>query len=460
MKNKPSQPKAADNKPMKKTAKKSTALSSRAVAAQVILQVLDEGKSLSSLIPDVQTSLKTQDLPLLQEICFGVCRVLPRLEQIIQRLVDKPLKGKTRIVHCLLLVGLYQLLYMRIPTHAAVDEVVNATKALKSDNFRGLVNGVLRRFLREQESILVQVDKHWQTLHPEWFVNKLKKAYPNWRDIINANNQKPPMWLRVNAQKNSLENYRTLLVESGILAETGSHPQALCLASPTPVQKLPHFSEGAVTVQDLSAQWAAILLEPQNGEWILDACAAPGGKTTHILELAPQANVIALDVEAHRLKRVEENLARLNQRATVVCGDATQPDEWLAEIGKSAVKFDRILLDAPCSATGVIRRHPDIKWLRQETDIAQLTALQKNILQALWTKLKPNGILLYATCSVLPEENDEQIRRFLSEHSNAELLPLPFEGEVNDDKSAVGFQFIPQEKGGDGFYYAKLRKRA
>lgn len=460
MKNKPSQPKAANNKPMKKTAKKSTALSSRAVAAQVILQVLDEGKSLSSLIPDVQSTLKAQDLPLLQEICFGVCRVLPRLEQIIQRLVDKPLKGKTRIVHCLLLVGLYQLLYMRIPTHAAVDEVVNATKTLKSDSFRGLVNGVLRRFLREQESILAQVDKHWQTLHPEWFVNKLKKAYPNWRDIINANNQKPPMWLRVNAQKNSLESYRTLLAESGILAETGSHSQALRLASPTPVHKLPYFSDGAVTVQDLSAQWAAILLEPQNGEWILDACAAPGGKTTHILELAPQANVIALDVEAHRLKRVEENLARLNQRATVVCGDATQPDEWLAEIGKSAVQFDRILLDAPCSATGVIRRHPDIKWLRQETDIAQLTALQNNILQALWTKLKPNGILLYATCSVLPEENDEQIRTFLSEHSDAELLLLPFEREVNDNKSAVGFQFIPQEKGGDGFYYAKLRKRA
>ncbi|OOF40098.1 16S rRNA (cytosine(967)-C(5))-methyltransferase [Rodentibacter rarus] len=445
---------------MKKIAKKSTALSSRAVAAQVILQVLDEGKSLSSLIPDVQASLKTQDLPLLQEICFGICRVLPRLEQIIQHLVDKPLKGKMRIVHCLLLVGLYQLLYMRIPPHAAVDEVVNATKALKSDSFRGLVNGVLRRFLREQESILAQVDKHWQTLHPEWFVNKLKKAYPNWRDIIHANNQKPPMWLRVNVQKNSLENYRTLLVESGILAETGSHSQALRLTSPTPVQKLPYFSEGVVTVQDLSAQWAAILLEPQNGEWILDACAAPGGKTTHILELAPQANVIALDVEAHRLKRVEENLARLNQQATVICGDATLPDEWLAEIGKSAVQFDRILLDAPCSATGVIRRHPDIKWLRQETDIAQLTALQNNILKALWAKLKPNGILLYATCSVLPEENDEQIRTFLSEQSDAELLPLPFEEVISDDKRAVGFQFIPQEMGGDGFYYAKLRKRA
>lgn len=443
-----------------KTAAKSTALSAnlstRAMAAKVILQVLDEGKSLSSLMPEVQHSVKAQDLPLLQEICFGVCRVLPRLEQIIKRLVDKPLKGKTRIVHCLLLVGLYQLLYMRIPAHAAVDEVVNATKALKAESLRGLVNGVLRRFLREQDEILAVVDKHWQTLHPEWFVNKLKKAYPNWREIVEANNQKPPMWLRVNTQQNSTENYRTLLAESEISAELSDHQNALRLNSPTAVHQLPHFADGAVTVQDLSAQWAATLLEPQDGEWILDACAAPGGKTTHILELAPEAKVIALDVEAHRLKRVEENLARLNQRAIVVCGDAAKPDEWLAEIGESAVKFDRILLDAPCSATGVIRRHPDIKWLRQETDIAQLAELQKRILHALWEKLKPNGILLYATCSVLPEENREQIQAFLIEHNDAELLPLPF----SEDESAVGFQFIPQENGGDGFYYAKLRKRA
>ena len=393
---------------------------------------------------------------MLQEICFGVCRVLPRLEQIIKRLVDKPLKGKTRIVHCLLLVGLYQLLYMRVPAHAAVDEVVNATKSLKSDSFRGLVNAVLRRFLREQDEILTIIDKNWQTLHPEWFVNKLKKAYPNWREIIEANNQKPPMWLRVNSQKNSLETYRTLLEEQGVYSKTSHHPNALCLDIPIAVQKLLHFEEGAVTVQDLSAQWAATLLEPKNEEWILDACAAPGGKTTHILELAPQANVIALDVESHRLKRVEENLERLNQQAIVVCGDASQPDEWLAEIGKSAVKFDRILLDAPCSATGVIRRHPDIKWLRKETDIAQLVELQKKILSALWEKLKPNGVLLYATCSVLPEENCEQIQAFLNAHEDAELLPLPF----SDDKSAVGFQFIPQSNSGDGFYYAKLRKCA
>lgn len=213
------------------------------------LQVLDEGKSLSTLIPEAQSSVKAQDLPLLQEICFGVCRVLPRLEQIIKRLVDKPLKGKTRIVHCLLLVGLYQLLYMRIPAHAAVDEVVNATKSLKSDSFRGLVNGVLRRFLREQDDILAIVDKHWQTLHPDWFVNKLKKVYPNWREIIEANNQKPPMWLRVNTQKNSLETYRTLLATQQMETQVTSHPQALGLTQPTAVQNLPLFAEGGVTVK-------------------------------------------------------------------------------------------------------------------------------------------------------------------------------------------------------------------
>ena len=444
----------------KKTPPKTTALSTRAMAAKVILQVLDEGKSLSTLIPEAQSSVKAQDLPLLQEICFGICRVLPRLEQIIKRLVDKPLKGKTRIVHCLLLVGLYQLLYMRVPAHAAVDEVVNATKSLKSDSFRGLVNGVLRRFLREQEDILAIVDKHWQTLHPDWFVNKLKKSYPNWREIIDANNQKPPMWLRVNTQKNSLETYRTLLSAKQMETQVTSHPQALGLTQPTAVQHLPLFAEAGVTVQDLHAQWAALLLQPQNHEVILDACAAPGGKTTHILELAPQADVIALDAEENRLQRVKENLARMQQQAAVVCGDAANPQAWLDKLGKSAVRFDRILLDAPCSATGVIRRHPDIKWLRKEADIEQLVTLQGQILDALWHYLKPNGVLLYATCSVLAEENAQQIERFLQKTPDAQLAVLDLPPDVlAHNQSAVGFQFIPQVNGGDGFYYAKLVKR-
>ncbi|MBN6069604.1 16S rRNA (cytosine(967)-C(5))-methyltransferase RsmB [Aggregatibacter actinomycetemcomitans] len=443
-----------------KTSAKTTALSARTAAVQILFQVLDQGKSLSSLLPDAQTTVKAQDLPLLQEICFGVCRVLPRLEQIIAQLVDKPLRGKKRIVHCLLLVGLYQILYTRIPAYAAVDEVVNTTKALQLQSFQGLVNAVLRRFLREQESMLAKVDKHWQTLHPDWLVNKLKKQYPNWREIIEANNQKPPMWLRVNTQKNSLEAYRTLLTAQQMDVQITSHPQALGLMQPTVVQHLPLFAEGGVTVQDLHAQWAALLLQPQNGELILDACAAPGGKTTHILELVPQAEVIALDVEENRLQRVNENLARMQQQATVVCGDAANPQAWLTKLGKSAVRFDRILLDAPCSATGVIRRHPDIKWLRKEADIEPLVELQEQILQALWTYLKPNGVLLYATCSVLAEENARQIERFLQRTPDAQLAALNLPEEVlARNQSAVGFQFIPQIDGGDGFYYAKLVKR-
>ena len=338
--------------------------------------------------------------------------------------------------------------------------MVSTAKSLQLQSFQGLVNAVLRRFLREQDGILDKVDKHWQTLHPDWLVNKLKKVYTNWRDVIDANNQKPPMWLRVNLQKNTLETYRTLLTEQQIDSQVTSHPQALGLAQPIAVQHLPCFADGGVTVQDLHAQWAALLLQPQNGELILDACAAPGGKTTHILELAPQAEVIALDVEESRLQRVKENLARMQQQATVICGDAAQPQAWLAKLDKSAVRFDRILLDAPCSATGVIRRHPDIKWLRKETDIDQLVALQEQILHGLWQYLKPNGVLLYATCSVLAEENSRQISRFLQQTADAELVELALPAEVlAQNQSAVGFQFIPQADGGDGFYYAKLVKR-
>lgn len=429
-------------------------LSSRALSAHIILQVLDQGKSLSTLIPEAQKQLDPKDLPLVQEITFGICRVLPRLESIIKLLVEKPLKGKTRLVHCLLLVGLYQLLYMRVPAHAAVDEVVNATKALKLDSFRALTNGVLRRFLREQDKILAKVDKHWQTHHPEWFVNQLKKAYPHWREIIEANNQRPPMWIRVNTQHIKPNDYATLLGDlvNSEPNTTACVPScALLLDKPIAVTQLMNFEKGWATVQDAHAQWSAELLSTENGEMILDACAAPGGKTTHILEQAPKANVIALDIEESRLKRVRENLERLGQTAKVVCGDASKPEQWLDD----NIMFDRILLDAPCSATGVIRRHPDIKWLRKESDIAELAALQRQILEALWKKLKPNGILLYATCSVLPQENSEQIQQFIQSHSDAKQLEMDFNGEKVLEK-----QFFPQENGGDGFFYAKLQKVA
>ncbi|PID51491.1 MAG: hypothetical protein CR960_00520 [Pasteurellales bacterium] len=221
------------------------------------------------------------------------------------------------------------------------------------------------------------------------------------------------------------------------------------LNNPVAVSSLPDFEKGFVTVQDGHAQWSAKLLEPQNEELILDACAAPGGKTTHILEQAPQAKVIALDIEKNRLKRVSENLQRLNQTATVICGDASQPDLWL----EKGVMFDRILLDVPCSATGIIRRHPDIKWLRKESDIAELVKLQAKILNAMWQRLKPNGTLLYATCSILPDENSEQIQYFVENTTNAKLVEMDFNGE-----KATMKQFFPNAQGGDGFFYAKLIK--
>ncbi|TNH21160.1 16S rRNA (cytosine(967)-C(5))-methyltransferase RsmB, partial [Testudinibacter sp. TR-2022] len=260
----------------------------------------------------------------------------------------------------------------------------------------------------------------------------------------------PPMWLRVNLQHCSTQDYLDRLIQQGIQAEICPEQPACAirLQSAVSVNQLPHFEQGWVTVQDSHAQWAGLLLQPQDHELILDACAAPGGKTTHILELAPQAQVIALDVEVHRLQRVEQNLQRLNQQAEVICGDASQPQQWLAE----GVMFDRILLDAPCSATGVIRRHPDIKWLRREQDIEALSALQQQILTALWARLKVGGTLLYATCSVLKQENQQQIDHFLAQHCDAKREA------IFGQSSAM--QFFPQQQGGDGFFYAKLIKRA
>ena len=419
----------------------------RAICAQAIFNVLEDGQSLSTALTLSSHKIAEKDRALVQEICFGVMRVLPELNFYIHTLMSKVLTGKNRVLHYLLLVGIYQILYTRIPEHAAVGETVNAVNELKKSALKGLVNGVLREFLRQQASLqqkFIQDNKQQtsQTLHPSWLLNRLKQAYPQqWQNIINANNQKPPMWLRVNLNHYSVSEYQQLLAEQQIESEAFADlPCAIRLLSPVNVTKLPYFAEGAVTVQDLSAQYAAYLLAPKNGEQILDMCAAPGGKTTHILEIAPKANLLAVDVDASRAKRIEENLARLKQVAEVKVGDGLTPEKWC-----SGRQFDRILLDSPCSATGVIRRHPDIKWLRRDSDIAQLTDLQHAILTNIWSYLKTDGTLVYATCSILPDENKLQIERFLKENSNAQL--------VGDMK-----QFLPTAQGGDGFFYAVLKK--
>lgn len=423
----------------------------RSIAAKAISQVLDQGQSLSTVLPGLQKNISEKDRGLLQELCFGTLRVLPQLEWCLQQLMAKPLTGKQRTLHYLLMVGIYQLVHTRIPPHAALAETVEGAVALKRPQMKGLINGVLRQFQRQQDDLTQRLENtDSRYLHPSWLLNRIKKAYPDrWQQIIEANNQRPPMWLRVNRIHHSRDEYLALLQEIGIEAlPHQDYADALRLLTPLAVTELPGFADGWITVQDASAQGSVDLLDPQNGEVILDLCCAPGGKTTHILEAAPKAHVLAVDVDKQRLVRVNENLQRLKLYAEVKQGDGREPQTWAGDR-----QFDKILLDAPCSATGVIRRHPDIKWLRRDSDIAELARLQREILEAIWPRLKTNGVMVYATCSILPEENSQQIREFLRDHPEAKLVGT-------GDLGSPGKQNLPHAEDGDGFYYAKLIKSA
>ncbi|QUM78914.1 16S rRNA (cytosine(967)-C(5))-methyltransferase RsmB [Moritella sp. 5] len=431
-------------------------MKTRASAAKVLYQVVDRGQSLTTALPIAQQLLPAKDRALLQEICYGVLRWLPRLEFISRQLMSKPLTGKQRPVHFLILVGLYQLKFMRIPAHAAVAETVNAIKVLKSHKLSGLVNAILRNYQRQQDDLESQADGNdaCKFGHPGWLIKRIKAAYPDqWQDVLMANNERPPMWIRVNQQHHNQADYRTLLATDDITADiVDSADSALRLEKPTDVYKLAGFAEGHSSVQDGAAQFAAQFLDAQPGELILDACAAPGGKTAHILERQPALkHLVAVDFDATRLSRVQENLTRMQLEAELIHGDASKPEDWW-----QGDKFDRILLDAPCSATGVIRRHPDIKWLRRDSDIAPLVQLQSEILDAMWQQLKPGGTLLYATCSILPAENSEQISSFVDRTPDATLIPLT----ADSDNPASSWQILPNTQGMDGFFYAKLQKKA
>ncbi|NPE57134.1 16S rRNA (cytosine(967)-C(5))-methyltransferase RsmB [Dickeya dadantii] len=421
----------------------------RSIAATALVQVVEQGQSLSHLLPALQRDISEKDRGLLQEICFGVLRVLPQLDWHLRQLMAKPLTGKQKVLHYLLMVGLYQLIHTRIPPHAALAETVNGAVALKRPQLKGLINGVLRQFQRQQDELQQRLQNNpARYAHPDWLLQRLKKAYPQqWERIVEANNQHPPMWLRVNRQHHTRAAYLALLQEKEITAYPHAfYPDAIRLGTPCAVNQLPGFEQGWVTVQDASAQGCIHWLAPQDHEEILDLCAAPGGKTTHILEAAPHAHVLAVDVDEQRLKRVRENLQRLGQHAEVKCGDGRTPTEWCGD-----KLFDRILLDAPCSATGVIRRHPDIKWLRRDSDIAELASLQQAILEAIWPRLKSGGTLVYATCSILPEENHQQVAAFLQRHPDAVLVDT-------GSPEHPGIQNLPAVEDGDGFFYAKLVK--
>jgi 16S rRNA (cytosine967-C5)-methyltransferase len=407
----------------------------------------------SALDNALKTVESTQDKAFVQALCYGVCRTYHRLDFILNTLIDKPLKSFE--VKSLILIGLYQLGYMRVKPHAAVSETVQAGRKIVWA--KALINAVLRGYLRKQDELEQQADKVKTAAlsHPDWLIRQIEHDWPEQAEtILFENNQPPPMALRVNLAKTSRDQYLQLLLEQNLPAKAVNFTATgIILDKPVPIEALPHFADGWISVQDSAAQLAAELLNVQPGQRVLDVCAAPGGKTAHILEQQPNiSELVAVDIDENRMLRVSENLRRLNLQATLVAADAAKPDEWWD--GKP---FDRILLDAPCSATGVIRRHPDIKLLRRESDIAALIILQKTILNAIWPLLAPGGMLVYATCSVFKQENGEQIQAFLSAHEDA--IELPITTHEWGIPGICGRQILTGESSMDGFYYARLVKQ-
>ena len=428
-------------------------LNLRAQVAQTLLPLLKHRGSLSSLLPAALAKANERDRGLMQQICYGTLRFWFRYDKLASLMLQKPFHPDEQDVQILLNSALYQLDQLSIPDHAVISESVEACKQIGKPWAGKLLNAVLRRYQREQETLTAKA----KTLdgyifnHPDWMLAKLKHNWPEqWQSILNANDLPPPMCLRVNRQRVDRAGYLRLLDAAGIAATAGEHsPDAIYLESAVGVERLPKFADGWVSVQDEAAQLAAGLLAPSPGMRLLDACAAPGGKLCHLLELEPACKVDAVELEARRAVRITENLDRLGLTARIKIGDASGRDWWDQE------RYDQILVDAPCSATGVIRRNPDIKLLRQNEDILTLASLQLAILDNLWAMLKPGGTLLYATCSIFPQENERIIERFLKQQPSARHIPIdaPW-GEARE----FGRQLFPQPQGHDGFFYARLEQ--
>ncbi len=419
----------------------------RLQALQILIAVLQEQTPLLHLMHAADLS------PLSKELCFGVCRHYYRLEALANCLVTK--RPKQIDVWICLLMGLYQLHYLRIPDYAVVKETVALLAPIKKPWAKGLVNAVLRTYCREQEALLTRLTDNTAFIfgHPDWLVKRIKSAWPqHWQNILLANDVHPPMSLRVNCARTTASDYLTRLQDAGIDARLLEHaPNGITLTTPCDVYDLPGFAEGDVSVQDEAAQLAASLLTLKPGLRVLDACCAPGGKTCHILETQPDlSSCVALDVEKNRLTRVQDNLNRLGLNAMLVQGDGLQPKTWW-----DGLAFDRILLDAPCSATGVIRRHPDIKLLRSKAEIIAVAQLQHDLLEALWPLLAPGGIMVYATCSIMPEENEQQVATFITTQTDCQFIPSE---QPWGHSTGHGWQILPGENNMDGFFYSVLRK--
>ena len=420
------------------------------LAASVLGGVLD-GRSLDAELAAAwrrHAALDAHDRAVAQDLAYGTMRFLPRFEALLEALLDKPLKDAQ--LRALLLVTLYQLERTRAAPHAVVDHAVRACGVLGFASAKGLVNAVLRNFLRKRTELDARVQRMEEAryCHAQWWIDRLRAQYPGrYTQVLDAGNRHPPLALRVNCRRIDSAGYLELLARECIGGEAYG-ASAVILGKALPVERIPGLADGLVSVQDPAAQLAAPLLDLENGMRVLDACAAPGGKAAHALELA-DVDLTALDRDAARLERVHANLARLKLAARVVCGDACDPARWW-----DGIPFQRILLDAPCSASGIARRRPDVKWLRRATDIAQFAREQARMLDALWQLLASGGKLLYATCSVFHEENCEQVARFLERHRDAARRALP---AVDNDAELPAGQLLPDERH-DGFFYALLQK--
>ena len=428
----------------------------RVTAMQVLIAVIKHGRSLNSCLNErVETLRDPRDRALAKELCYGVLRWYHRLSAILEQLLNKPLRSRDADVQIALLIGVYQILYARVPSHAAVDESVKLTKSRRKSWAGNMVNGVLRTFLRDQQALMSRLEENQTAVfsHPEWLIEMVRSAWPDdWQAVLQANNEHPPMSLRVNEKQCSRDEVLAMLANRGIAAHAHQHARSgIALQRPIGVEELPGFAEGLVSVQDGAAQLSGDLLAMQPGHRILDACAAPGGKTALILERSPADQLLtAVDIDTRRLERLHANLRRLKLSCRVVCADVADVASWW-----DGVAFERVLLDAPCTGSGVIRRHPDIKLLRGASDLEDQSRRQEQLLEALWHVLAPAGQLLYATCSIVPLENDRVIERFLNRHEDAQIQSIDAEW---GRKTGFGRQILPGDGGMDGFYYAVLVK--
>jgi 16S rRNA (cytosine967-C5)-methyltransferase len=439
---------------------KAKAGSARSLAAHAVARILREGVTLDAALKDALAAADPKLAPSVRSLSYGAVRGYYRHEAILRSVLSAPVRSLDLLVRALLSVALYELEDERTPEYAVVDAAVQTAKATDAVRAAGLINAVLRRYLRERQSLDADIARNPATRHasPVWLADRLRADWPvRWTQLLAAGDAQAPMWLRVNSQRTTAGEYLETLREAGIGARAEARvPHAVALDAPRDVHDLPGFAEGLVSVQDLGAQCVAFPLGLAAGQRVLDACAAPGGKTALIAEREPQLSIVAVDIDPQRLARVRENLSRGNLRAELVSGDAGLPASWW-----DGVPFDRILLDAPCSALGVIRRHPDIRLRKSPSDIDKLPEVQSRLLNSAWTMLARGGRLVYATCTLTRSENRDVIAAFLRSTPDAVSLPAeawegwPQLGEADE----FGRQILPGEAGADGFYYAALSKQ-